>query len=186
MCLIGAMVAACASKPVAAPAPPASSAESDDQDDAGPDEPEQSPDASAPILVDMPERTRAPSTASYEQALSTPEPLNVNDDGLHLTDAQLTGPVRSVLNGCPVPPRAKITIKTVVLQGRAIGVTVLVRIDKPKPPAKPPKKPPKPPSKAAAKKEAKAIAKATACVDTAVRAVVWPPSRRRDSFTTEF
>ncbi len=180
------MLVACASKPAAPAAPPTASAESDDQDDAGPDEPEQTPDASAPIVVDMPERTRPPSTASYEQALSTPEPLNVNDDRMHLTDGQLTGPVRSVLNGCPVPARAKITIKIVVQQGRAIGVTVLVRIDKPKPPAKPPKKPPKPPSKAAAKKEAKAIARTTTCVDTAVRAIVWPPSRRRDSFTTEF
>ena len=117
--------------------------------------------------------------------MSTPEPLNVNDDRLHLTDAQLTSPLRSVLNGCPSPGRAKITIKTVVQDGRAIGVTVLVRFETPKP-AKQPAVQPRPPSKAVLKKQAKAAAKVTACVDRAVRAIVWPPSRRRDSFTTVF
>lgn len=175
--LISAAVIACASAhPAPAPAPAAPANQTEDDDDAGPDEPAQNASA-PPVVVDMPERTRAPSTASYEQALSTPEPLNVNDDRMHLTDGQLTGPVRGVLSGCGVPARARITIKTVVQNGRAIGVTVTVRFDKPKSA--------KPPSKAAAKKEAKAATKLVACVDRAVRQIVWVPSRRRDSFTTE-
>ena len=41
-------------------------------------------------------------------------------------------------------------------------------------------------AEAEAKAEAKASAKIITCVDRAVRAVVWPPSSRRDSFATDF
>jgi len=129
--------------------------------------------------MDAPERSLPPSTQSYDEALSTPERLDVNDDRVHLTDAQLTGPVRGVLTGCRVWSNARVTVKTAVQNGRAIGVTVIVRFERPKS-AK------KPPSRAVLKAEAKASAKIIACVDRATRAVVWPPSSRRDSFTTEF
>ena len=106
----------------------------------------------------------------------------MNDDRAHLTDAQLTGPMRGAIAGCRVPPNAKATIKTVVQNGRATGVTVTLTFAKPKrskrlSPAV---------AKARAKAQAKTSARIVACVDRAVRAIVWPPNRRRDSFTTEF
>lgn len=119
-----------------------------------------------------------PSTRSYNEALSTPESLDVHDERVHLTDGQLTGPMRGVLTSCRVSSNARVTIRTAVQYGRAIGVTVDVRFSRPKSA--------KPPSKATVKAEAKAAAKIIACVDRTVRAVVWPPSRRRDAFTTEF
>jgi hypothetical protein len=170
---------ACASTPPH-PAPVAHDDTEDDDDaaaapqslDAGPE----------PVLtataLDTPERSRPPSTATYEQATSTPEALDVNDDHVHLTDGQLSGPVRGAFNGCRVPSNGKVTVKTAVQYGRAIGVTVNVRFVRPKSA--------RPPSRAKAQKEAKASAKIAACVDHNVRDIVWPPSRRRDSFTTEF
>jgi hypothetical protein len=129
-------------------------------------------------VVEAPERTRPPSTATYEQAMSTPEELDLNDQSLHLTDAQLAGPIRGALAGCQVPSNRKVTIRTAVQLGRAIGVTVEVRVVR--------AKSARPPTRAAALAEAKASATIGACVDQNVRAIVWPPSRRRDSSTTEF
>lgn len=136
-------------------------------------------DAPPPTIVvdDAAERARAPSTASYDQALSTPEPVDIEDGSPHLTDVQLWVPMRGALRGCGVPRYAKVTIKTAVQYGHAIGVTVDVHIDHPKT-----KKPPKP---AAVKAERKWIEKMTACVDHNVRMSTWPPNRRRDSFTTQ-
>jgi hypothetical protein len=172
-CLVGAVLVACASAPPTA-APPAA-VHGADEHDAAPDDP------ASPVLMnglEAPERSQRPSTGSYDEALSTPERLDVNDERVHLTDAQLTGPIRGVLMGCRVPSNARVTIKTAVQNGRAIGVTVNVRFERPKSA--------KPPSRAAAKYEAKVVAKIVSCADRAVRAVVWPPSSRRDSFTTEF
>ena len=79
----------------------------------------------APVAsVDAPERSAPPSTRSYEEALSTPESLDVHDERVHLTDAQLTGPMRGVLTGCRVSSNARVTIRTAVQNGRAIGVTI--------------------------------------------------------------
>jgi len=153
------------------------------------DEHDTPPEEPAPVAtvtgLDAPERAAPPSTRSYDEALSTPERLDVNDDRVHLTDAQLTGPIRGVLTGCRVSSNARVTVKTAVKGGRAIGVTVIVRFEHPSPPKRP--------SRAAArgaaltaKAEAKASAKIITCVDRAVRAVVWPPSSRRDSFATDF
>lgn len=123
--------------------------------------------------------------------MATPESLDVNDARPHLNDDQLRGPMRSVMSGCPLPKNAKVTIHTAVQSGRAIGVTVDVRFEHPPPP--PSRRPPKRPSRAAlqrakleAEREAKAKKKIAACVDRNVRMIVWPPSSRRDSFTTEF
>jgi len=172
--LVGGILVACAS----APPPPPPAANAAEEQDTPLDE---SPPA-APVTVtnlDAPERSLPPSTKSYDEALSTPESLDVHDERVHLTDAQLTGPMRSVPNGCRIPSNARVTVKTAVQAGRAIGVTVSVRFERPKS-AK------KPPSRAQLKVEAKMSTKIVACVDRAVRAVVWPPSSRRDSFTTEF
>jgi hypothetical protein len=129
-------------------------------------------------LVEAPERSRPPSTASYEEAMSTPEALDLHDESLHLTDAQLAGPIRGALAGCRVPSNRKITIKAAVQYGRAIGVTVDVSVVRPKPS--------RPPKRAAARAEAKTTTTIAECIDQNVRALVWPPSRRRDSSTTDF
>jgi hypothetical protein len=130
------------------------------------------------LVVDAPERSRPPSTASFEEAMSTPEALDLHDGSLHLTDAQLAGPIRGALAGCRVPSNRKITIKTAVQYGRAIGVTVEVRVVRPKPAPRL--------TSATLRAEAKTTTAIAACVDQNVRALVWPPSRRRDSSTTEF
>jgi uncharacterized protein (DUF2235 family) len=132
----------------------------------------------ASVSLDAPERSLPPSTKSYDEALSTPEKLDVHDDRVHLTDAQLTGPMRGVLSGCRVPSNARVTVKTAVQNGRAIGVTVTVRFEHPKSSRSP--------SWATARAEARMSKKIITCVDRAARAVVWPPSGRRDSFTTDF
>jgi hypothetical protein len=169
-CLVGATLVACASAP---PPPPVVNAP--EEHDAMPDE----PTSVAPVAsVGAPERSEPSSTKSYDEALATPERLDVHDERVHLTDGQLTGPMRGVLTGCRVPSSARVTIKTAVQRGRAIGVTVDVRFERPKSA--------KPLSRAGAKAVAKMSAKIVACADRAVRAVVWPPSNRRDSFTTEF
>jgi len=118
-----------------------------------------------------------PSTASYEEALREPEPTGAHDERTQLTDAQLTGPMNGVLARCRVPSNAKVTIKTAVQDGRAIGVTVSVAFEHPKTKAVPPQ---------TLRYEAKVSPKIVACADKAVRALTWPPSQRRDSFTSVF
>lgn len=176
---------ACGSAPRAErPAPPPAAVE----DAATPDPPAVAAPDSAPATT--PEPARPVTTTSYEEALSTPEAVDVKDDRVQLTDAQLRGPMNAVLASCRVPRNAKVTIKTAVQNGRAIGVTVDVRIDRTN---APPPKTKKPPTKAAlraaqaaTKAEAKTKAKIVSCFEHAVRSATWPPSRRRDSFVTEF
>ncbi len=171
-----AAVAGCASAPPPPPAPPPRVAAEPRpaQVAAPPEEPLAPPPAAA---MDVAERSRTPSTASYDAALSTAEPVDIDDDHPHLTDVQLWSPLRGALQGCRVPRSAKVTIKTAVQHGHAIGVTVDVRLPAPRSTKR--LKP------TAVKAEKNAIAKWTACVDRNVRATVWPPNRRRDSFTTE-
>jgi hypothetical protein len=156
---------------------------------------EPSPPTESAAPVDRPEESLPPSTASYEDAMSTPEKLDTRDGRAHLTDDQLRGPMRGVVSGCGMPRNAKVTIRTAVQNGRAIGVSVDVAFEQPRTPAAAPAK--RRPSRAAARRaaaaaqrRAKARAKKkeqiAACIDRAVRAVVWPPSDRRDSFTTQF
>jgi hypothetical protein len=162
----------------AAPAPAPEAPEPETKDD---DIPDTATDEEAPPPPSEPAEPTPPSTASFEQATSKPEPLNANDDRLHLTDNQLSGPMRGVAQKCKVPARAKVTIKTAVQFGRAIGVTVLVDM----PPLKLPKKPTKA-SQKAAKARQKAIVRIRDCVDHSVRVLSWPQSRRRDTITTTF
>jgi hypothetical protein len=115
--------------------------------------------------------------------------LDVHDDRPHLTDDQLRAPMRDVMSKCAVPKKAKVNIRTAVQHGRATGVSVDVQFDHGKPPPTPPKRLSRAAAQRAAalaKQEAKARKKIAACFDRVVRGVVWPPSSRRDSFTTEF
>jgi hypothetical protein len=150
------------------------------------EEPERTPEEPAapetPVVASDPVEKGPPSTASFEEAMAAPEPLDPSDGRAQLTDTQLTGPMKGVIAGCRVPSNARITIRTAVQNGRAIGVTVAVRIERPKPKRPPPKYL----LKATMKADAKTIARVTTCVDRAVRTQSWPPSKRRDSFTTEF
>jgi hypothetical protein len=167
-------LAACATTPPPTPAPPPVAPQPEQPDVAAASgEPPPAPIAT----TDAAERSRPPSTASYDEALSTPEQVDLEDEHPHLTDVELWSPMRGALIGCRVPRNAKVTIKTAVKDGRAIGVTVDVHLEKPRS-----TKRPKP---AAVKAERKAIERITACVDRNVRAIVWPPNHRRDSFTTE-
>lgn len=168
--LLAATLTACAGAP---PPPPATHAEAQES---APDE----PTTTTVVNVGAPERSAPASTDTYEEALSKPENLDVHDERVHLTDGQLTGPMRGVLNACRMPTSARVTIKTAVQNGRAIGVTVSVRFERPKT-----TRPQPPQSRSAARYEAKAAAKISTCIDRAVRNVTWPPSKRRDSFTTE-
>ena len=168
--LLAIVLLACGSTPKKEPAP------------LPPDDPEPPTEEPAPTPTTttstIPTNTQPASTASYEEALSTPEPLDVKDGHPQLTDAQLTAPMKGIINGCRLPSNAHITVKTAVQNGRAIGVTVTVRIDRPKTK--------RPPPRAQVKADQKLSAKITGCVDKAVREQNWPPSKRRDSFTTEF
>jgi hypothetical protein len=146
-------------------------------------------DAAIPTQVEVPvSRAVAPppraplsKSASYEEALAEPEDVNLSDDRAHLTDLQLSNPMRDVLSKCKVSRKAALTIQTAVKNGHAIGVTVTVVFEKAKP-----TQAAKPRTAAAAKSEAKASAQIAECVDQAVRALEWPPSPRRDSFTTRY
>lgn len=182
--LAGALVA-CSSGPPRPPPETPAPAEAASEPEPAHEEPAP---AASDGSIDTPERSRSPSTATYEQAMTTPEKLDVHDDRPHLTDDQLRAPMRGATSGCAIPRNVKVTIKTAVQSGRAIGVTVEVRFDHP-----PSTAPGKRWSRAAAQRaataaqrEAKAKKKIGGCVDRAVRGLVWPPSSRRDSFTTEF
>jgi hypothetical protein len=202
--------AACGSSPSPPPSQAGAGADNehdhdddrDDHDDAGPEGPSPSASGSASSTAqnaatttttttttnnnmnnNAPERTRPRSTATYEEAMAHAEPIDVHDERQHLSDIQLTGPMRGVITGCRVPGNARITIRTAVQLGRAIGVTVNVRFERPKPVGR---RPPRPPTRAELKAEAKLTAKIIKCVDGNVRDVVWPPNRRRDSFTMNF
>ena len=173
--LVGALLAACAGRtptPLAAPAPPGTpeSSHSTVEEDAAPDW------SAAPVTAAA--APKPPSAGSYEEAIRVPEPIDVSDERVQLTDGQLTGPMRGVLAACRVPSNVKVTIKTAVQNGRAIGVTIGVAFEHPKSMKRI--------SNATLRYEAKLSAKIVACADRAVRAVTWPPSKRRDSFTTVF
>jgi hypothetical protein len=198
-CVAGVACAASAPSPEL-PSVPVVSA----QEDAGvPDVVEASPT----LELTPPEARRAPvvalpPNATYEQALAVPEALNAQDERAHLTDAQLTAPMRNVPGGCAIPRKGKVTVKVAVQQGHAIGVTVIVSLFKPEV-AKVEAAPKRLSAKAAkerarlekerakaekerVKAEAKLIARVTECFDTAVRALQWAPNARRDSFTTMY
>lgn len=114
--------------------------------------------------------------------MATPELLGGSDGRPELTDRQLSEPMRGILGRCRVPSSVHLTIQTAVRNGHAIGVTTRVELPKPKPSKKPPKKI----SAKTAKAQAALVERLTKCVDETVRGLTWPPSSRRDSFTTTF
>lgn len=177
------MLVACASAPPppAAPAPSPPSSPSPSPSPPAETEHDEEPPAPLAAAIGAPDAGAAPpSTATFEQATAAPEPVGLDDNRVHLTDNQLTEPMRGVLARCRVPANARVTIKTAIQYGRAIGVSVLVELPRPPKLAKPVR-----PSRRA-KAQAKTVARVTACADQAVRALSWPPSRRRDAFTTTF
>ncbi|MBS2016596.1 MAG: hypothetical protein JST00_27175 [Deltaproteobacteria bacterium] len=163
--LVVAFVVGCGGAPPPPPAPPTHPAAEEHEDH----------ELEVVNIGPPPEASRPPSTATYEEATSTPEMLDQHDTRAHLTDQQLMNPMRDVPNKCRLPKRAKVSVKVAVQNGRAIGVTTNVAWERPRPPT---------PSMVRA--ETKAATKITTCVDQTVRALVWPPSTRRDSFTTSF
>jgi hypothetical protein len=101
---------------------------------------------------------------SYEAALAAnPQQVDVGGGAGRpdLTDQQLSGPMQNAafLNACGVPNSMKVTVRTVVKMGRAIGVSVYTT----------------PPNGGIA-----------ACVDRAVRNIAWPVNAKADGFTTNY
>jgi hypothetical protein len=100
--------------------------------------------------------------ASYDDALNQGSELSMNGGGgPDLTNAQLHGPMASgaFLGACGAPNDMKVTVKTAVKNGRAVGVSVYTN----------------PPNAGVA-----------ACVDRHVRSLSWPSSPKLDSFTTTY
>ena len=100
-----------------APPPPAAPHPEEEPEEAQVIEPQPVGGQDAGPLLPAPPSPPA-STATYEQALAEPEPLDANDSRAHLTDLQLTNPMRNVMGRCPVPRRGKLTIK--VTRARSI------------------------------------------------------------------
>ena len=98
---------------------------------------------------------------SYEEALAIPEDLNATKDAPELTDAQLSAPMASgeMMSECGVPETMKVVVKVAVRDGRALGVTVATSPENPD---------------------------VAICVDKAVRAMPWPASAKRFTFTTAY
>jgi len=179
--VLSALLFACGSDPPPPALPPERPSMAPPPAEVEPPPPPAEPAPAEPTTLPPVEPTGPPSTATFEQATSAPEPVGLGDERAQLTDLQLQAPMRGALANCKIPAKAKVSVKTAVQNGRAIGVTVLVDMPAPKQPKKPTKQ-----SKAAAKAHAKAVARITTCADQAVRALSWPPSRRRDAFTTTF
>jgi hypothetical protein len=98
---------------------------------------------------------------SYEDALAVAEDLSVVAGERELTDVDLSLPMRNpaFLADCGVQDSLKIMVQVAVRDGAAFGVTVRTVPDD---------------------------AKLAECIDRAVRALAWPPSKRRDSLTTRY
>ncbi len=102
------------------------------------------------------------SGASYDEALNQGSDVSFDTARTpDLTDVQLKAPLASTsfLGSCGVPGSMKVTIKTAVRQGRAVGVSVAT---------------------------APANGAVAACIDHHIRALSWPSSAHLDSFTTTF
>lgn len=98
---------------------------------------------------------------SYDEALMIAEDLNATKDSPELTDAQLGAPMADgdVVSACGAPDAMKVVVKVAVREGTAMGVTVATSPED---------------------------ADVAACVDKAVRALAWPVSAKRFTFTTAY
>jgi hypothetical protein len=123
-------------------------------DDNGPDEAPPPP---------PPFRGRGPAGPTYEAALaSNTQEITIGKQGTpDLTDAQLSGPMRSgaFVGECGAPDSMKVTVKVAIKTGRAAGVSVSTS-------------PPDP--------------DIAGCIDRYVRTFSWPSSSKMDSFTTTY
>jgi len=110
-----------------------------------------------------PFRGRGPAGPTYEAALAsnTQEITIGKRSGPDLTDAQLSGPMRSgaFVGECGAPDSMKVTVKVAIKTGRAAGVSVSTS-------------PPDP--------------DVAGCIDRYVRTFSWPSSSKMDSFTTTY
>jgi len=98
---------------------------------------------------------------SYDDALSIPEDASSLAGERELSNRELSQPMQgsSFLGDCNVPDATHVTVKVAIRDGAAMGVTVTTDPDDP------------------------TVAE---CVDKAVRALSWPASKHRDSFTTTY
>ena len=110
-----------------------------------------------------PFRGRGPAGPTYEAALAsnTQEITIGKQGGADLTDAQISGPMRSgaFVGECGAPDSMKVTVKLAIKTGRAAGVSVSTS-------------PPDP--------------DIAGCIDRYVRTFSWPSSSKLDSFTTTY
>lgn len=110
-----------------------------------------------------PFRGRGPAGPTYEAALaSNTQEITIGKQGAaDLTDAQLSGPMRSgaFAGECGAPDSMKVTVKVAIKTGRAVGVSVSTS-------------PPDP--------------DIAGCIDRYVRTFSWPSSSKMDSFTTAY
>lgn len=122
-------------------------------DDEGPDE--------APFVP--PFRGRGPAGPTYEAAIaSNNQEVTIGKQGSpDLTDAQLSGPMRSgsFVAECGAPDNMKVQVKVAIRSGRPVGVTIATS-------------PPDP--------------DIAGCIDRYVRTFTWPSSSKMDSFTTTY
>jgi hypothetical protein len=98
---------------------------------------------------------------SYDDALAEPEDLTSLAGEPELSDVELSSPMRDapILATCGAPDTMKLTLRVVVRDGKAVGVTVRTDPDD---------------------------ATIAECVDKAVRELSWATSKHRDSFTTSY
>ena len=110
-----------------------------------------------------PFRGHGPAGPTYEAALaSNTQEITIGKQGAaDLTDAQLSGPMRSgaFAGECGAPDSMKVTVKVAIKTGRAVGVSVSTS-------------PPDP--------------DIAGCIDRYVRTFSWPSSSKMDSFTTAY
>jgi hypothetical protein len=110
-----------------------------------------------------PFRGRGPAGPTYEAALaSNTQEVTIGKQGdPDLTDAQLSGPLRSgaFVGECGAPDSMKVTVKVAIKMGRPAGVSISTS-------------PPDP--------------DVAGCIDRYVRTFSWPSSSKLDSFTTTY
>ncbi|MFO0741437.1 MAG: hypothetical protein U0270_36410 [Labilithrix sp.] len=129
----------------------------------GVDEPGDDTVDDGPEVFEPPFRGRGPAGPTYEAAIaSNKQEITMGGKAEpDLTDAQLTGPMRSgaFVGECGAPDRMKVTVKVAIKLGRAAGVSVSTS-------------PPDP--------------DIAGCIDRYVRTFSWPSSSKMDSFTTTY
>ncbi len=114
-----------------------------------------------PVGEPLPPMAYHRSGFSYDEALAIAEDLGATKDAPELTDAELATPMANgdSISACGAPDTMKVVVKVAVRQGTAMGVSVATSPEDPE---------------------------VAACVDKAVRALSWPASAKRFTFTTAY